>query len=70
MPIYQFSCTKCEHTEDLILSMNDWNVKKMKCPKCGGSWERVITAANLGKEELKMGVTTTEGSFVPGHFEK
>lgn len=70
MPLYPFVCMDCGYEEDLILSVKDWKVKKMKCPKCGGRWVRLVTKANFRMDGNKMGIYTDEGKFVEGHFER
>lgn len=35
MPLYQFSCQKCDHREDFIKPLDDRNIPEV-CSKCGG----------------------------------
>ena len=37
MPIYDFKCYRCKKRFTIIMSIADFESKKLKCPKCGGS---------------------------------
>ena len=34
MPTYEFRCQKCEKRFTLIMSISDYEKKKVQCPKC------------------------------------
>ena len=34
MPTYEFVCEKCKKRFTLILSISEYEKKKMECPKC------------------------------------
>jgi putative FmdB family regulatory protein len=36
MPIYDYKCTKCEYTDELIRSLSEKKEFEM-CPECGGN---------------------------------
>ena len=42
MPIYDYECSKCGEVRERIAGLND---KRLKCPKCGGTANRIITAS-------------------------
>lgn len=42
MPLYEFHCKVCGHSEDFMLKMEDRNTEQ-DCWKCGGPMAHVIT---------------------------
>ncbi len=42
MPIYEFRCDRCENEFEELCKSTD--VKKMKCPKCGGASRRKVAS--------------------------
>jgi putative FmdB family regulatory protein len=42
MPLYEYECKKCHHRFERIVKYSDQPMRK--CPDCGGSVERTITA--------------------------
>jgi len=42
MPIYEYKCSKCGHTFELIQKFSDDPVST--CPVCGGKVERLVSA--------------------------
>lgn len=42
MPLYEYQCKKCKHRFERIQKFSDPEVKK--CPECGGSVERLLSA--------------------------
>ncbi|MEJ2587451.1 MAG: zinc ribbon domain-containing protein [Deltaproteobacteria bacterium] len=34
MPTYEFRCQKCEKPFTLVMSISDYEKKKVQCPKC------------------------------------
>lgn len=40
MPTYEYKCTKCKKTFEVLQRMSEAPIKK--CPKCGGKPERLI----------------------------
>ncbi len=44
MPIYEYRCRKCSHEFEELQSSN---VKTMKCPKCGGTAGKKMSAAGF-----------------------
>jgi putative FmdB family regulatory protein len=43
MPIYEFECRKCKAPLEVFQKMND--KPPVKCPKCGGKLEKLISAS-------------------------
>jgi putative FmdB family regulatory protein len=37
MPTYEFVCQKCKKRFSLLLSISEYEKKKIKCPKCKSS---------------------------------
>jgi putative FmdB family regulatory protein len=35
MPVYEFRCNACGKEFEVILSVNDYDPRKVKCTKCG-----------------------------------
>lgn len=46
MPYYDYSCPACEHTWDVIKSMNDASNPE-SCPKCGAIGQRIFSPPAL-----------------------
>ncbi len=44
MPMYQFSCEKCEHQEDFILPVDKRDISQ-DCSKCKGVMKRNVSGA-------------------------
>ena len=42
MPLYEYECKKCGHRFEKIQKFSDQPIKK--CPECGGSVEKTISA--------------------------
>lgn len=36
MPSYEFLCKKCNKTFTMVLSLQQYEKKRVACPKCGG----------------------------------
>jgi putative FmdB family regulatory protein len=34
MPTYEFTCQKCKKSFSTIMSVREYETKKMRCPKC------------------------------------
>lgn len=47
MPVYDYSCSKCEHRFERILYMSESD-KKLHCPKCGAAADRVFINGHGG----------------------
>ena len=45
MPIYEYRCTVCEHTFEVMQKVSDPPVKK--CPECKGKVEKLLSAPGL-----------------------
>ncbi len=45
MPIYEYRCTTCQHTFEVMQKFSDPPVKK--CPKCKGKVEKLLSAPGL-----------------------
>ena len=45
MPIYVYSCEKCEENKEVNKGMNDPDPQS--CPDCGGEIKRVYTPAGV-----------------------
>ena len=43
MPIYEFECRKCKSHLEVMQKMND--KPPVKCPKCGGRLEKLVSAS-------------------------
>jgi len=42
MPLYEYKCTKCGSSFEVIQKVNDQPYKK--CPECGGCLKKIISA--------------------------
>lgn len=41
---YDFQCTQCKHSFEKVMSFNEYDTKKVRCPQCKSSQvRRVIT---------------------------
>jgi putative FmdB family regulatory protein len=56
MPIYEYRCTSCGHTLEVIQKVNDKPLKK--CTECSGSLEKLISRSAF---QLKGGGWYNEG---------
>lgn len=45
MPHYEFYCEGCKKPFELILTLDAYDKRKFKCPKCGGKKVRQEAAA-------------------------
>ncbi len=45
MPIYEYRCTKCAQTTELIQGIND--PAASKCPECGGTLAKLFSAPSF-----------------------
>ena len=45
MPIYEYRCTACQHTFEVMQKFSDPPVKK--CPECKGKVEKLLSAPGL-----------------------
>ncbi len=45
MPIYEYTCSKCEHKAELLQKINDNN--KVKCPQCTSYMTKIISLSNF-----------------------
>ena len=45
MPIYEYRCTACQHTFEVMQKFSDRPVKK--CPQCKGKVEKLLSAPGL-----------------------
>ena len=45
MPTYEFVCEKCNKRFTLTMAIADYERKKMKCPKCGGTKVRQLISS-------------------------
>jgi putative FmdB family regulatory protein len=34
MPIYEYLCQKCEHTFSIVMTISEYETKKIMCPEC------------------------------------
>ena len=46
MPMYDFECTKCGHTFEMVIA---YSAAPPPCPECNEATERLISAPLLGK---------------------
>lgn len=51
MPLYDATCSKCEHTQEYTSSVNDRDTNLPSCDKCGATMSRTI--ANPSRFVLK-----------------
>lgn len=42
MPIYLWSCVKCEKLWELMVKLKDFD-KEIECPECGEKMKRLVT---------------------------
>jgi putative FmdB family regulatory protein len=56
MPIYEYRCTACGHTLEVIQKLNDKPLKK--CTECSGALEKLISRSAF---QLKGGGWYNEG---------
>ena len=56
MPIYEYRCTSCGHTLEVIQKINDKPLKK--CTECSGALEKLISRSAF---QLKGGGWYNEG---------
>lgn len=47
MPIYDFKCSTCNHTHEVVCKIDERNDTKV-CPKCGEDSRMVITSNDTG----------------------
>jgi putative FmdB family regulatory protein len=45
MPVYVYSCEKCEDTKEILKGMNDSDPNN--CPDCGGDIKRVFSVGGI-----------------------
>ena len=45
MPLYEYSCSKCNESFELMKSFNDNN--PVKCPKCGTEAKKLISGTSF-----------------------
>lgn len=45
MPIYEFECTTCKRTQEILQKVNDTPVSV--CPECGGQMRKLISATSF-----------------------
>ena len=43
MPIYEYRCTKCGHTIEIIQKISERPLRR--CPKCSGRLEKLVSRA-------------------------
>ena len=34
MPVYEFLCQKCNHSFSIVMSISEYETKKVVCPEC------------------------------------
>ncbi|MBF0337141.1 MAG: zinc ribbon domain-containing protein [Nitrospirae bacterium] len=45
MPIYEFECTTCKRTQEMLQKVNDTPVSV--CPECGGQMRKLISPTSF-----------------------
>lgn len=62
MPLYQYACSKCGHSQSHLQKINDDPIEN--CPECASpEYEKVITAASFelkGKGWYKPGISVSK----------
>ena len=51
MPVYEFICKKCSKDFETVLSLAEYDPKKVACPECGGKqverrWSKVFAVTS------------------------
>ena len=51
MPVYEFHCSDCKKTFEIVQSISAYSPKKVTCPECGGKhlervWSRVYAVTS------------------------
>jgi putative FmdB family regulatory protein len=65
MPIYEYSCSKCNEGFERLLKMSQMQTPTTEpCPECGseGTVSQQITAANFG-DPIKMGIKRPDAGW-------
>jgi len=68
MPIYEFECKKCKDHLEVFQKMND--KPPVKCRKCGGRLEKLVSASAIQFKGSGWYVTDYAGNGRMGLFEK
>jgi putative FmdB family regulatory protein len=66
MPLYEFSCNKCEHRFEKLNPIRDMKVPETEpCPNCGsiGTVEQKVFSAQLWVDAHKIGVKKHDAGF-------
>lgn len=45
MPVYEYECTKCGHTEEVFQKFSDRPLTK--CPQCAGKFQKLISQSSF-----------------------
>ncbi len=75
MPTYQYACTECGHTFDIVQSFSDDSLSV--CPECGGRLRKVFNAVGVvfkgsgfyrtdSREAKTSGTSTSDGAGKSG----
>ncbi len=68
MPIYEFECTKCGHSEDYILTFDQMKNNPPSCSKCGSPTK--YTFGRVHAHYKGTGFYTTEKRGITGRKRK
>jgi putative FmdB family regulatory protein len=77
MPIFEFSCPKCEHLSELFLRASEAETAQT-CPDCGGLLQKLMSASGfaIGKAHLMREKAVSANGFTQyrkagdGYYEK
>jgi putative FmdB family regulatory protein len=53
MPVYEFSCSKCQKEFDAVLSVKEKDQGEAKCPDCGGTDVNQLMSSFISKTSRK-----------------
>lgn len=69
MPLYEFSCKKCGHNFDELLSLSEMEQGKVKCPACSSKRvERGFSTFATGNSGSAGGLAGGGGGCGSGGF--
>lgn len=64
MPLYDYKCTKCEHSwDEIVLYKNRDKPCKKPCPECKEKSVTRVVGAPIMSEPHKMGLKRPDGGF-------
>ena len=64
MPIYDYACEDCKHSEEIVTTKTLTETDVLKCPKCEGNFKRVWSIdggkTNFGLKSWREGLSTSQ----------